>query len=71
MDELEDVGVPANSFDLFLGNFRRGLDRAEKDVEADSSSVQRRFLRYQRHLLAIILHVEFGNLFAIELEVGR
>lgn len=40
LDEVEDVGVAASGFDLFLRDFFDGLRGTEQDVEADGTSVQ-------------------------------
>jgi hypothetical protein len=50
-----------------LRNLGLWLDSSEEDVESDGSSVQRRLLRHESNVLAIILDVEFGDLLVIEL----
>lgn len=44
-----------------------GFSSTQKDVEADSASIERRFLRNKRNVLAVFLNVELGNVLAIKL----
>lgn len=67
LDEIEDVGVTAGSFDLLLSDLIFRLDRTKEDVEANGSRVEGGLLRDESNLLAVLLDIEFRDLFAIEL----
>lgn len=40
LDKVEDVGISAGSFDLFLSDFAMWLDGTEQDVEFNGTSIQ-------------------------------
>lgn len=56
-DELQDVRIPSGGLELCLCDVFSRTSSAKKDVESDGSRVESRFLRHERNLLPIVLHV--------------
>lgn len=71
LDKLEDVGLGTRFLNLLLGDFRFGLDGAEKDVEADGARIEGRLLRHERQLLTERLDVEIAERNAVERNGAR
>lgn len=67
MDELQDVCIPAGSFDLVLGNLFDRFGCSKQNVESNGASIESGFLRHKSQLFAILLNVEIGDLLAIKL----
>lgn len=67
LDKVQDIGVPAGVLDLLLRHLGCRLDRAEQDVEPYRPGVQRRLLRHERELLAVLLDVEVRDALLVEL----
>lgn len=66
LDEVEDVGVPASVFDLFLRDLLSWLGRAEQDVEPDRASVKRGLLRDERYVFPVLGNIELSDGLLIE-----
>jgi len=68
LDEFKDVCFSACILDFFLGDHFVRFHGTKQDVEPDSSRVKGRLLRDQCQLLAVLLDIELGDTFAVELE---